>query len=490
MWILPAQLTRSNGSLATVETISDLNEQSQICASSLLVRSKRSPSRTWSQKWKRDSWTRHLSGRIAKPSPQNHSLVESIFSLLPTRANHSAPQENDKAHTTNDTSGPTSSDGYVQLDLFSSSSKTSKGTFRWDSPQSSAIWKKQVTERRGDYSMRRRKVRPTSAPGSSSWPTAKARDWKDTMGCSLDATNPDGSHRNRRDRLMGAIAAEQHGPPAPANWSTPESHPRTHYPRNVGAGTYRGKEPLANQVILGQVAPANPSTHGSRQELWPQVRASDWKDGRRGNDPRHGRMLPEEAKRWSTPTATDASAMSPELRPSRIATGRTTDYLARQVQWATPKASDPQHSGPNMRDSAGNYALPAQAVRENWATPQSHDAQGPKTPEQIAAMRAKGYGVKNLNEQVSWGTPTARDHKSGRGNNEREFKELTPMVERTQTGKLNPRWVETLMGLPVGWVMPSCASPVTIAPTNSGCSATASCPPAQKPRSELCSPNS
>jgi len=28
-------------------------------------------------------------------------------------------------------------------------------------------------------------------------------------------------------------------------------------------------------------------------------------------------------------------------------------------------------------------------------------------------------------------------------------------------GALNPRWVETLMGLPVGWTMPSCACPVT-----------------------------
>ena len=26
-------------------------------------------------------------------------------------------------------------------------------------------------------------------------------------------------------------------------------------------------------------------------------------------------------------------------------------------------------------------------------------------------------------------------------------------------GKLNPRWVETLMGLPVGWTMPSCTEP-------------------------------
>jgi DNA (cytosine-5)-methyltransferase 1 len=31
-------------------------------------------------------------------------------------------------------------------------------------------------------------------------------------------------------------------------------------------------------------------------------------------------------------------------------------------------------------------------------TPQAHDSQGPKTPEQIATMRAKGAGVRNLNE--------------------------------------------------------------------------------------------
>jgi hypothetical protein len=42
------------------------------------------------------------------------------------------------------------------------------------------------------------------------------------------------------------------------------------------------------------------------------------------------------------------------------------------------------------------------------------------------------------------------------------------------TAKLNPRWVETLMGLPVGWVMPSCKSPVTIEQTNCDSSETES----------------
>jgi hypothetical protein len=39
---------------------------------------------------------------------------------------------------------------------------------------------------------------------------------------------------------------------------------------------------------------------------------------------------------------------------------------------------------------------------------------------------------------------------------------LGEQAQHNTTGKLNPRWVETLMGLPVGWTMPSCASPVTI----------------------------
>jgi hypothetical protein len=50
------------------------------------------------------------------------------------------------------------------------------------------------------------------AGSGASWPTPKTRDWKDSMGASLDATNPDGSHRDRRDRLMGAIVDRQSYP--------------------------------------------------------------------------------------------------------------------------------------------------------------------------------------------------------------------------------------------------------------------------------------
>jgi hypothetical protein len=80
-----------------------------------------------------------------------------------------------------------------------------------------------------------------------------------------------------------------------------------------------------------------------------------------------------------------------------------------------------------------------------------------------------------LDQQVkSWATPANHDGTTGTKVNS-PFKSLVGDVEKitplTQ-GKLNPRWVETLMGLPVGWTMPSCASPVTIERMNSDSSVT------------------
>ena len=109
-------------------------------------------------------------------------------------------------------------------------------------------------------------------------------------------------------------------------------------------------------------------------------------------------------------------------------------------------------------------------------------------------MRAKGHGVKNLNEMVTWPTPSAScDHGgpsglAGGSGNRAKLNALLPKSEAHAMGcgKLNPRWVETLMGLPVGWVMPSCASPVTIEPTNSDSSAMESSPPPPNELFEFC----
>ncbi|HUT56289.1 MAG TPA: hypothetical protein VNA25_00280 [Phycisphaerae bacterium] len=63
-------------------------------------------------------------------------------------------------------------------------------------------------------------------------------------------------------------------------------------------------------------------------------------DGHRAYDKETGRLaqyeLTQQAAMWGTPGA-NIGAESPHLRPSRIVTGRTTEYLGQQVaMWPTP----------------------------------------------------------------------------------------------------------------------------------------------------------
>jgi hypothetical protein len=377
MWILPKQLHTSPYVPDTEALISDLNEQSQACAQSLLVRSKVSPARTWSLKWKRDSWTRLLSGRILKPSLGPSFTAAWISSVADTRASHSVPPASVSVPTTPDTSGRTYQPELPLCDRESVSSRMSKDTLPSGCATCCKTWAEWVTERRGAWRARVNAVRLTSGSVSLSWPTVTTQD----------------------------------------SYNTP-----------CASQMERNTPPLV-VAVYGPLAPASSNTSGSRQGLWRTPQAN------------------EAGAKVETLFTKDGAPAMPGQRAYRL----------------TP---------------SGKLVLQSQTINqqvemvENWATPQAHDAQGPKTPEQIAVMRAKGHGVKNLNEQACWGTPTARDHKSGRGNNDRDYKELTPMVERTQAGKLNPRWVETLMGLPIGWTMPSCTSPQTIAPTSFGFSGT------------------
>jgi hypothetical protein len=171
---------------------------------------------------------------------------------------------------------------------------------------------------------------------------------------------------------------------------------------------------------------------------------------------------------------------------------------SRQGLWATPRAGCPGSRAPGT----GGKVLEEQVKGGNWATPQAHDAQGPKTPEQIEAMRAKGHGVKNLNEMVTWPTPSAscdQGGPSGLAGGSGNRKKLNSMLSREEAkamgcGKLNPRWVETLQGVCMGWTSPSCPASViknwpkfvsgwcavTIEPTNFASSATESCLPQPK----------
>ena len=245
-WILPKQLHTLACALDTEALSLDCTEQSQICAQSLFVRSKPLPLRTWSAKWKRDSWTQYLSGRILRPSLGQRFATEWTSSLVATPASPSVQPGSAEAKTTQGTCGPTSQTAFDFSDPGAASLRTSKDISAWGCPTSLKTWQEWVTERRGAYSARLNAARHTSGSGCSSWPTMTANEAKNSQGKSqLNRTPPSGrlyywptvqaseARQGFQDRSRGMKGSQEslstvvvkHGPAAPASSSTDGSRP-------------------------------------------------------------------------------------------------------------------------------------------------------------------------------------------------------------------------------------------------------------------------
>jgi len=163
--------------------------------------------------------------------------------------------------------------------------------------------------------------------------------------------------------------------------------------------------------------------------------------------------------------------------------------------WPTPATMDHKDTGENvdMEKVAAKSKLAGVVAVHGLAVPASSSTDGSRqglwrTPDTSDRRSDKSRQVGLSNQTKTWPTPSAdgdsrpganadpvkwqqiADAKKAQGINKQLF--LTTKVAMQQSGKLNPRWVETLMGLSVGWTMPSCASPVTIERMNSDCSVT------------------
>ena len=223
-WILPKQLHTLACALDTEALSLDCTEQSRICEQSLFVRSKPSPLRTWLQRWKRDSWTQHLSGRILRPSLGRAFEAAWTSSLADTRANHSVQPDSAKAKTIRGISGRGLQMAFDFSSPGAASLRTSKDISAWGCPTSSKTWQEWVTERRGAYSQRLNAVRRTSASGCSSWPTISVNESKNSVGK---------SQLDRNSVPLGTMAAMS-GPPAQGSssmdgsrresWATPRAN--------------------------------------------------------------------------------------------------------------------------------------------------------------------------------------------------------------------------------------------------------------------------
>jgi hypothetical protein len=354
-----------------------------------------------------------LSGRILKPSQQKYFEEKFTDSLEDIPVSPSVVRGSEKEKMTQGTYGHTSESMSGQLDLFGASLKMSEATPRWGYGESCPIWKKMVTERSGDCSARRKQARLTNASECSSWqnyPTPAARDYKGT---------------NSEDHVM-----------------------------NKSKG-YKGH---MNQL-------PNFIKYGLSQE------------------------------RWLTPTTTDI-VRSPEGMEKRkqyresigrkYVEGCLSEQVDNQQNWPTPRAGNPGSRKPGT----GGKIL-AEEAKKNWATPNTMDYLPPKTGEALARNKKKG-GCKNLREDVNnpsmnWPTASASDTEGGSQADRVEWTEKgatlrkknkphmtygaklrdavenhehagPPAQEKSSTSgknhgspKLNPNWVEQLMGLPIGW---------------------------------------
>jgi hypothetical protein len=334
-------------------------------------------------------------------------------SLADIPVSPSAQPGSAKESKTRGTSGRGLQMAFDFSDPGSASLRTSKDISAWGCPTSSKTWQEWVTERRGAYSARLKLAHRTSGSGCSSWPTSSARDWK---GCYTTLQRKDGKMRG--DLLPDAVNLQ-------ANWPSPVASEVRQGFQDRSRGMKGSQESLTTVVIKqhGPAVPASSSTDGSRPEL---------------------------SVDWRTPQANEAGA--------KVETLYTKDgHPAKPGQRAYRKTPD------------GRMVLQSQTINQqvemvqNWATPRANKTEGYSSPE----FRP------TLHQQVTtWPTPASSGVTggptglAGGAGNREKLASMLPEAEAKAMGcgKLNPRWVETLMGLPVGWTMPSCASPVTIEP--------------------------
>ena len=150
--------------------------------------------------------------------------------------------------------------------------------------------------------------------------------------------------------------------------------------------------------------------------------------------------------------------------------------------WPSPVASEVRQGFQDRsRGMKGNQESLTTVVVKSWPTPNAADprqggsTQGArKSPNLSIAIHGPHVPASSSTDgsrQGLWQTASVSTGAHRQKNGSMTDK-LDQQVRNHTSGRLNPRWVETLMGLPVGWTMPSCASPVTIERMNSDSSAT------------------
>ena len=227
----------------------------------------------------------------------------------------------------------------------------------------------------------------------------------------------------------------------------------------------KGQQESLTTVVIKQAgppAPASSSTDGSRRELSQEGRL--WMTPKSGacgmTATTSGRPLERatqlttqvhvvEKQSWPTPNSQPAQRKLINGKNQSTKTGQIygTSIAQAVQQWQTATVSTGAHK---QKDGSMTDKLDQQV--KNWATPRAEHDSG--------AHKGK---PDTLHSQIkTWPTPASAGVTGGptglaggAGNREKLAKMLPDAEARAMgCGKLNPRWVCTLMNVPVFWVKP------------------------------------
>ena len=166
------------------------------------------------------------------------------------------------------------------------------------------------------------------------------------------------------------------------------------------------------------------------------------------------------ASDWPTPTTSEGSKITSQANYGQVGlsnhpaiVGLPTRPKGTKDRKGQPDSGPPPTASglpdPENRNGPGSPA----GLSEDWPTPSA--SRGNHTsvnPDAAEANRERGQqmglGYKVALAEKSWATPRATEIETGQ--NAQGGLGLTSQVKSTQAGKLNPSWVETLMGLPLG----------------------------------------
>ena len=357
---------------------------------------------SWYRAFKKDSYLKLLSGVILKPSTLSRGVAEWISSLEVSHVSPSVSQDKNGKPTTSEIYGPTLLDSQGNLGTQLSFAKMFPESFDTTGMSSDQAYKRWATALRKDSTQRLKQALRTKGSDYSLWPTV---------------TQDSATMRDKPYAQGGTPLTLE-----AANWRTPTSMESGLNPERVG----------------------------------------EFRWGQRNYDKETGRLaqtgLTQQVKMWRTPGASDGEGGVMEIRP-----GTTGHYNLRDdvANWPTPTAGHPS----NTNSKRGADTL--YGVTENWMTPNTMAALPPKSQEALdhehETARRGRKNPNNLRDQVAveeglrlWPTPTATSY--GTGNNYKANEgqpathrpSLQTMAKRAG-GRLNPRWCEWLMGIPIGF---------------------------------------